>query len=119
MVRGFVAGGALLLACFVTIAEPVRADTRIGVTIGGGWAPMYYEPVDPDDGYVDEDYISCGEGRRIVRDDGFRRVRPVRCGGDIYRYEAVRRDRLWSVRVSARSGRIVSARVIDDYGYYY
>lgn len=113
MVRGFVIGGALLLACFVSMPEPAKADTRIGVTIGGGWVPVY-----PDDGY-DDDYISCGEGRRIVRDDGFWSVRPMRCGGEVYRYEAVRRDRLWSVRVSARSGRIISARVIDDYRDYY
>lgn len=114
MMRAFVVGGALLLASLAFMPDPAKSDTRIGVTIGG-WGQTYY----PDDRYDDEYYISCGEGRRIVRDDGFRRVEPVKCGGEIYRYEAVRRDRLWSVRVSARSGRIISARVIDDYRDYY
>ncbi|MGE3873981.1 MAG: hypothetical protein AB7F74_13580 [Parvibaculaceae bacterium] len=42
-------------------------------------------------------------------------MRPTRCGSEVYRYEAVKRDRLWSVRVSAHSGRIISARVIGDF----
>jgi hypothetical protein len=59
------------------------------------------------------------EGRRIVRQHGFRQVRPTRCGGEVYKYRAVKRYRLWSVRVSARSGRIISAHVIGRYGGYY
>ncbi len=116
MLRGFIVAGALVLAAFTAAPETVKADTRIGVTIGSNWAPTQYYPDDPgDDDYDDSDYITCNEGRQILRDDGFRRIRAVRCGGEVYRYEALRRYEVWSVRVSARSGRIISARAIGNY----
>lgn len=117
MYKMIAAGGMALLAAMAVPLADAKADTRIGIGLGGGWYPPPYEPgypvYDPDD---DDDYgyISCGEGRRIVRDYGFYRVRPTRCGGDVYRYEAVKRHRLWSVKVSARSGRVINAYVIDD-----
>jgi hypothetical protein len=123
MYRIFAAGGMALLAALALQPAEARAGTHVGVGIGlglgGGYYPSPYQrgyPIyDPDDDYGDDaDYISCGEGRRIVRDYGFYRVRPTRCGGSVYRYEAVKRDRLWSVKVSARSGRIISAYVVDD-----
>jgi hypothetical protein len=47
--------------------------------------PRHENPWADDEG----DYgISCGEGRRIVRNEGFRSVRAVDCSGDIYRYNA-------------------------------
>jgi len=119
MFRIIAAGSAALFVAFAMQPASALAGTHVGVGIGlgGGYYPPPYEggyPVyDPYDDY-DADYISCGEGRRIVRDYGFYRVRPTRCGGSVYRYEAVKRDRLWSVKVSARSGRIISAYVVDD-----
>ena len=113
------AGCMALLAALAFQPADVRADTTIGVGVGGGWYPDLDEPrypvYDPDDDDDDYGRISCREGRRVLRDYGFYRVTPTRCGGSIYRYEAVRRDRLWSVRVSARSGRIISAREIGDF----
>ncbi len=123
MYRIFAVGGMALLAALALQPAEARAGTHVGVGIGlglgGGYYPAPYErgyPVyDPYDDYADDgDYISCGEGRRIVRDYGFYQVRPTRCGGSVYRYEAVKRHRLWSVKVSARSGRIISAYVVDD-----
>jgi hypothetical protein len=120
MYKMIAAGGLALLAALALQLTDAKADTSIGIGVGmgGGWYPPSYEPrypvYDPDD-EDDDDYVSCGEGRRIVRDYGFYRVRPTRCGGPVYLYEAVKRDRLWSVRVSARSGRIISARVIGDF----
>lgn len=114
------AGGMALLAAFAVQSHDAQAGTHfdVGVGIGGGWYPppayepryRVYEP-DDEDGY---DYISCSEGRRIVRDSGFYQVRPTRCGGSVYRYEAVKHHELWSVKVSARSGRIINAYVVDD-----
>ncbi len=119
MHRILAAGGIALLASLAALPSSSLADTRVGITLGEGWSPAPYRPVhDPDyDDYDDDDYdyISCSEGRRIVRDYGFRQVRPIRCGDEIYRYRAVKRYQLWSVKVSARSGRIVSARPIGDY----
>lgn len=121
MFRIITAGSVALFVAFAMQPASARAGTHVdvGIGLGGGYYPAPYEsgyPVyDPYDGYDDDvDYISCGEGRRIVRDYGFYDVRPTRCGGSVYRYEAVKRHRLWSVKVSARSGRIVSAYVVDD-----
>ena len=119
MYKMVAAGGLALLAAWGLQPVDAKADTTIGIGVGGGWYPGPYEPgypaYDPGDDDDDYDYISCREGRRILRDYGFYRVRPTRCGGEVYRYEAVKRDRVWSVRVSARSGRIISARVIGDF----
>lgn len=118
MYKMVAAGGMALLAAMAFPIADAKADTRIGIGLGGGWYPPPYEPrypvYDPDDEDDDYGYISCRQGRRIVRNYGFYRVTPTRCGGDVYRYEAVKRDRLWSVKVSARSGRIINAYVIDD-----
>jgi hypothetical protein len=35
--------------------------------------------------------ISCGEGRSIVRHNGFRRVRAIECSGDVFQYSAFSR----------------------------
>jgi hypothetical protein len=120
MYKMIAAGSMALLAALAFQPAGARADTSIDIGVGGGWYPAPYEPAYPaydrDDDYDEEyAYISCREGRRIVRDYGFYEVRPTRCGGAVYGYEAIKRQRLWSVRVSARSGRIISARVIDEY----
>jgi hypothetical protein len=116
MYKMIAAGSMALFAAWVFHPIDAMAGTRIGIGVGvGGGYPGAYDPGYPayDPGYDEQDdYISCREGGRILRDSGFYRVRPVRCGGPVYRYEAVRRDRLWSVRVSADSGRIISARPI-------
>jgi hypothetical protein len=75
------------------------------------------DPYPGDDDYDDEedDQISCGEGRGVVRRAGYRNVQPVRCSGDIYRYRAFRRGLSWLVRVDSWSGRIISARRMRTY----
>jgi hypothetical protein len=56
--------------------------------------------------------ISCRRGERIVERHGFYRVRPIRCEGDIYRYQGWRRGDPWRIRVSAFTGDIISMRRI-------
>src|SRR5690348_1779976 len=86
MLRSFVVGGALLLATLALTPQEAKADAGIGVTVGDGWTPTQYYPDYPDDeDYDDRGYISCGEGRQAVRDEGFHRVRIIRCGGEVYR----------------------------------
>ncbi len=83
---------------------------------GGNYQNPYPGYHDDDDYYDDEDdQISCREGSQVVRESGFRRVQPLRCSGDIYRYRAFRRGKIWTVRVDSWSGRIVSARIIRTY----
>lgn len=130
MYKILAAGSVALFAAFAMQPASALADTQIGIGVGVGGPPARYYPgypvydpgypdYDDEDAYDDEDYISCSQGRRIVRDYGFREVRPISCGGETYRYRAVKRYRLWSVRVSASSGRIISARVIGSYDDYY
>ena len=97
MYKTFLAGTAAVLAV-LSLGPAAEAGTRIGVTVGAPWpAPDYspaypvYDPGYPDDedDYDDEDGISCGEGRRILRDYGFWDVRPVRCGGEVYRLSLI------------------------------
>jgi hypothetical protein len=65
-----------------------------------------------DDG---DDYgrLSCGEARRMVRRQGFRRVEARDCSGRRFRFIGFRRGDAYSIAVSARSGRIVSVTPLD------
>ncbi|MBL8905435.1 MAG: hypothetical protein JNM20_02045, partial [Rhizobiales bacterium] len=54
--------------------------------------------------------LSCGEGREIVFDSGFYRVRTIDCSGKYYSYAARRHGKSYRVVVNARNGNIVSVR---------
>ena len=64
-----------------------------------------------------QDNISCWEGRREVRNAGFRDVRTIRCSeeSDTYRYIGRRGGRSFTIRVDAYSGDIVSIRPLRYY----
>ena len=91
MYKSLVSGGLALLAAFALQPAIAQAHTQIGTTIGTtvgeDWSPAQYYPGYPDyddeDNYGDEDYISCSEGRRIVRQHGFWHVSPIRCSGEV------------------------------------
>ena len=104
----FMAGGAL-----PSYADNISTEIQVGSSHYQGGDSTYPSPeYDDGDDYDDEqDQISCSEGRQVVRQSGFRRVQPVRCSGEIYRYRAIRRGQIWTVRVDSWSGRIVSARI--------
>ena len=117
----------LLIAAFATFtagvtlpsyADSVPAEFQVATSQyhGGDYQNPYPGYDDSDDYYDDEDdQISCSEGRQVVRQAGFRRVQPLRCSGDIYRYRAIRRGKIWTVRLDSWSGRIISARIIRIY----
>jgi hypothetical protein len=50
--------------------------------------------------------VSCGEGRAIVRDRGFNRVRTIECRGATFTYLGRRHGNDYKVMVNARTGRI-------------
>ena len=50
--------------------------------------------------------ISCGEGRSIVADNGYNRVRTVECNGTTFTYQARRGYRTYRVFVNSRRGTI-------------
>jgi hypothetical protein len=125
MFKSLAAGGIALLAAFFIQPGVGQAGADIDVSIGAGGYPAQHYPYNPvyhpgypdydDDDDYDYDFISCGQGRRIVRSHGFRHVQVLRCGGDVYRYRAIRRHRPLIVRLSARSGRILSVRPVRGY----
>lgn len=108
----FMAGTAL-----PSYADNVSAEFQLATHYPGSYHTPYPYPY-PDDDYdedEEDEQITCAEGRRVVRRAGYRRVQPVRCSGDIYRYRAFRRGLAWTVRVDSWTGRIISARRIRTY----
>jgi hypothetical protein len=123
MFKSMAAGSIALLVAFVIQPATSQAGTDLDVSVGLHGYPVQYDSgyparypdYDDDDDEDDYDYISCSQGRRVVRNYGFRHIRILRCGGEIYKYQAIKRYRPWVVRVSARSGRIVSVRPARGY----
>jgi hypothetical protein len=111
-------------------AADARTKLRIGVGIGDDctlYGDCYYGGgygiYDGDDGFYrrryrpryddhDDDYgrLSCGEARRILRRQGWYRLRPDDCSGHRYRFTGWHDGEPFSIRVSARSGRVISVR---------
>ena len=59
----------------------------------------------------DDDYgITCGQGRKIVRHSGYRRVRVIDCSGNRYTYSATRHGEEFGVVVNRRG------RIVDVFG---
>jgi hypothetical protein len=80
-----------------------KKDAKFRFFFGGFWYPEPYWRY----GLVINPRIGCREGRGIVADNGFRRVRIVECAGRIYTYTGRRGGRLFEISLSSRSGRIV------------
>ncbi len=105
--------GLATLSAAPAHAQSLQLDLNNG-RLGVAPPPPPYERgpviIERERGFGERDgyRISCGEGRRIVRQNGFRDVRPVDCGGRAFTYSAVRAGEPVEVRVSSRDGRIVS-----------
>lgn len=56
--------------------------------------------------------IACADGRSIVRDHGYSRVKPLDCRGGTFAYLGHRHGSSFRVLVSARTGRILRAKSI-------
>ena len=101
-------------------SAPANAKVNVDLYLGG-FAPGYYEPAYPVYGGYDEEYepprrrhhsygISCEDGRDAVRSSGFRKVRAVSCSGNRYTYKARRHGDTFIVKVSRRSGDVISVQ---------
>ena len=83
-------------------------DATFRFYFGGFWYPQPYWQ-----GYgLVGGRIGCAEGRSIVRERGFYRVRIVECAGRAYTYIGRRHGDTFQVLVSARSGRIIDVNPI-------
>lgn len=80
-------------------------DARYKYFYGGYW---YLEPYWTVGVYGPR--ISCGEGRAIVDDSGFYRVRVIECSGRNFTYAASRHGNPYRVVLNSRTGDIVSVR---------
>lgn len=71
--------------------------------------PVYVPDYAWDDPSYDDSYdrVSCGEGRQIVRQSGWRGVRPIECDGQNYKYTGFRRGDRWIVVLDSRTGTII------------
>ncbi len=82
------------------------------------FGPRYYDPWYYDPRYYDPYYytpryrqrISCTQARLLVRNYGYRRVRAYDCRGKVYGFVAWRKNKRYKLRVSARTGSIISRR---------
>ena len=79
-------------------------DATFRFWFNGYYYPQQYWLVGVPVGYH---RISCGEGRRILRDRGYYRVRTIECNGGAYTYLGNRRGNTFRVSLSSRSGQIV------------
>jgi hypothetical protein len=87
-----------------------KKDDRFRFEFGGYWYPEPYWWYDFDN--LRPYRITCGEGRELLLDRGFRRVRTVECQGRIYTYLARRRGETFRIQVNSRSGRILNIRPV-------
>lgn len=116
---------AALATVFAFASAPAKAETNVDFNIGlgfGGFGPDYGPGYGFDDDFPDYGYhprprprphfrVSCGEGRNVVREAGFRRVTAYDCSAPTYGYKAWRHGDLFKVKVSS-NGRIISVRPI-------
>lgn len=86
------AGLSIGLMMMPVATVPAKAGVNIDINIGG------------------KKRISCGRGRRIVEDYGFRNVRARNCNGSTYRYLGRRRGDTFVITLDSRRGRIVDVR---------
>jgi hypothetical protein len=121
---------AVAIASVVSFAAaPAQAETNVDFNVGfgfGGFGPDYgpgygFEGDYPDYGRHGhhghprprpiEYGVSCGGGRDIVREAGFRHVTAYDCSAPTYGYKAWRDGDLYKVKVSY-NGRIISVRPV-------
>ena len=79
-------------------------DDRYRYYYGGYWylEPYWNFPV--------SSRVSCGEGREIINDSGFYRVRTIECSGRTFTYAARRHGDVFRVTLNSRTGDIVGVR---------
>lgn len=125
MITKTLIAAAAVAVLATAVSAPANAKVNVDVYLGG-FGPGYYEPAypvyspPPRPRYDDYDYepapvyqsygISCEEGRDYVRDSGFRKVRAISCGGKRYTYRGRRDGNPYIIKVSRRSGEIISVQ---------
>lgn len=109
---------ASAVAATLALGMSTAADAKVKIYFG---VPHYDYQYGPDyrfrEGYgwyrysgYNNNYnrgrLSCGEARRVVRNNGYRNVNTIECNGPTYTFEATRRGRDVTVFVNSRNGRM-------------
>lgn len=91
-----------------------QKDNVFRFAYGGFWYPQpYWQGYGlSSNGYTMSYGVSCRDGRNVVSDNGFNRVRTVECQGRSFTYVGKRHGHSYQVLVSSRSGRIINVRPI-------
>lgn len=136
--RSLLAAAALTASLALALpAAEARADVSvdIGIGLGGGYVPAYDGygeggyggPHGPypgrgygryDDGHgrayyqQDDVFITCGQGRLMLRDFGFYRVKAENCRGPNYVYTGWRKGARYMLRMTT-AGEVNRVRRID------
>jgi hypothetical protein len=95
------AAGCLLAAP----AAEAKVTISITVNIGNWHGPGFY------DGQW-RDKLTCGEGRRLLRQRGYSNVQSLECQGRYYLYRASSRHGQVIIELNARAGKV--RRVMGD-----
>ena len=95
----------------VVSAQSLQLDLnngRFGITPDAPQPERYRRPAPEFERERERAGISCGEGGQIVRERGFRNVRPVDCNGRAFTYVGQRRGETFEVRVSSFDGSVLN-----------
>lgn len=85
-------------------------DAKFRFYLGGFY---YSQPYWTGESYGVQSYrVSCGEGRNIVDESGYNRVRTIECGGGTFTYMGRRNGDTFRVFVNSRTGRIVGRQEV-------
>ncbi len=127
MITKTLIAAAAVSAIALGATAPANAKVNVDLYVGG-FGPGYYEPAYPvyeeprydhhrprhgdgyDSGYGEGYGVSCEDGIQVVRDHGFRKVRALDCSGRRYTYKARQHGGSYIVKVSRRSGNIISVQ---------
>jgi hypothetical protein len=121
--KSLIAAATLALGLAVALpAAESRADVDVdigfgvGVVGGGygyghrpGWRPGGYAayPVRPylydyEDAWAEDDYVTCRQGRKILRRYGFHDIKTENCRQPHYKYTGWRKGREFLIRMNSR-----------------
>jgi hypothetical protein len=86
----------------LVVVDPIPRPPTGPLVVVDPVRPQPWPPIEPphrphhsnpwaDNNYDSYDGITCNEGRRILRQHGFKKVRAMDCSGEIYRYQAFSR----------------------------
>lgn len=120
-IKSLIAAATLALGLAAALpATDARADIDIDIGFGAmgggynngyrpGWDYSDYRPYQPrpylydyEDAWPEDEYVTCRQGRQIVRNYGFRSIKTENCRPPHYEYIGRRNGREFRIRMNTR-----------------